>query len=683
MKIYSKAKFKKQLYNRLITSNRYILHDYSKYKLQTNKQSNIKRYQYMLYLNWKYRILKRPFNDDEFLTAENNKFNNDELYGLSPEEVVDKLLPYDIISFDIFYTLLFRPFLGPEDFFDILAVKYNIVEFKTIRINAERKAHERSTKLNSEANIFDIYKIIEKETGIPLLEGVENELALENEFLIANNYMLEIFRLLKAKNKRIIATSDMYFPKKYLETILEQCGYSGFENIFISCDWEARKWNGSLYPIIRAQLGMNTKYVHIGDNYQHDILNARENGWSAFYYPNIHNTSIRNMPTYTFSLCQGLINVKFGRTDKIYNQHYRFGYEYGGRLVVGFCQWLEKLACQQQIDKFLFLSRDGDIISKIYNKFFGTISNDYVFFSRFITNELSFDKYIEDFFDYNIRNRAFYIRPKQTLKSVLEETDLVFLVSLLKQSHLSENDKLDEHNCEAFCEFIYSQKELVAERFKETQIAAKKYFDQVIGTCQRICLVDVGWRGSSTVYFKEFINRVCSKKLDIVGALVATSNNHYTEVTSTAGINHAYLFSPEKNRDLLLMHNQEFPVLHNNFVELIFSSEQSSFLKFELDKDKNVKYIFAPNEGNQIIVKAIQKGILDFAADYFRYVGKSKIYNISPYDTYIPIYESFKNTDYYYNLFKNFNVSITTSSYGSDDSKFLTLGEFMKQEGYI
>lgn len=675
---------KKQLFHKLVTSNRYIETEYLNYKNQHSNQIKIFLYLKIIFWNLKYRILRRPYVEKN--TEVINKSYEKDLSAfieVSPEKVVSQLLSYDIISFDIFYTLIFRPFLKPDDFFDILAVKYNIINFKSIRLEAERKAHSISKKKNSEADIFDIYKIIEKETGIPVAAGVKEEFLLEKQYTCANPFMFKIFQLLKQYGKKVIAVSDMYFPKNYLKEILEDCGYKGIDDIFVSCECEAGKWNGSIYPMVMNHYGSSYKYIHIGDNYEHDIKHARKKGWDALYFPNIHKDSSVYLQGCSSSICQGLINIKFSNNDISHRQYYRFGYEFGGRLVVGFCLWLNKLAKEQSISKFLFLSRDGDIISQVYNKYFNHIPNEYVLFSRFFTNELAFEKYTEDFLDYNIRNRALSINPKQSLQNILKGTDLEMLIPLLRESNLCENDLLDEHNCEAFCSFIYNNKEKVVDYFRTTQIAAQEYFEEIIGNHQKICLIDVGWRGSSTVYFKEFINNFCKKKIEIIGALVATSDNSYAQIVSNTEINHAYLFSPYKNRDLLFLHNHEFPVLYNNFVELFFSSEKSSFLKFKPDENGRIQYIFSENEGNHKIIQEIQEGILDFAKDFCHFAQNDILCNISPYDAYIPIFESFKNRNYYYSLFKDYKVSIAPSIYKGGNNNFTTLGAFMKQEGYI
>ena len=110
---------KKQLYQKLVTKNRYIAEDYSDYKETHRNSSKIALYCKILSLNIKYRVFRRPYKEktqeliDEVYLADAAAFS-----GATPKEIVLNLLSYDIISFDIFYTLVFRPFLKPDDFFE-------------------------------------------------------------------------------------------------------------------------------------------------------------------------------------------------------------------------------------------------------------------------------------------------------------------------------------------------------------------------------------------------------------------------------------------------------------------------------------------------------------------------------------------------------------------------------------
>jgi hypothetical protein len=44
-------------------------------------------------------------------------YHNPRDAGISPEKLLDKLDKYDVISFDLFDTLIFRPFTSPRVLF--------------------------------------------------------------------------------------------------------------------------------------------------------------------------------------------------------------------------------------------------------------------------------------------------------------------------------------------------------------------------------------------------------------------------------------------------------------------------------------------------------------------------------------------------------------------------------------
>jgi predicted HAD superfamily hydrolase len=143
-----------------------------------------------------------------------------------PYRLIKKLLQYDVISFDIFDTLLLRPFTKPTDLFLTLSPHYNIPNFSTERINAEKRAR-RNQYLNEghyEVNIFDIYEELSKSTGINLEQGVYLELEKEKQYCYPNPYMKRVFDMLLENQKRIILISDMYYPeslmKKYMSVVI-------------------------------------------------------------------------------------------------------------------------------------------------------------------------------------------------------------------------------------------------------------------------------------------------------------------------------------------------------------------------------------------------------------------------------------------------------------------------------
>ena len=96
------------------------------------------------------------------------------------------LLQFDVISFDIFDTLVFRPFKKPTDLFMIVGGRLNCLDFHKIRQNAEKAARiEKFNKTGSyEITLEDIYAKVERMTGIPADIGVKTEFQTELDFVL-------------------------------------------------------------------------------------------------------------------------------------------------------------------------------------------------------------------------------------------------------------------------------------------------------------------------------------------------------------------------------------------------------------------------------------------------------------------------------------------------------------------
>ena len=145
----------------------------------------------------------------------------------APEAFAARLASFDVISFDVFDTLLFRPFSHPTDLFYLMGMALSYPDFRQIRIDAEKQARkEKKNNANTfEVSLSDIWEIMERETGIPQKYGMQVEEEWEQRCCFANPYMLQVVHALLRRGKVVIATSDMYLPAAFIQTLLSRCGY--------------------------------------------------------------------------------------------------------------------------------------------------------------------------------------------------------------------------------------------------------------------------------------------------------------------------------------------------------------------------------------------------------------------------------------------------------------------------
>lgn len=200
---------------------------------------------------------------------------------------LDRLLKsVQIVSFDVFDTLIFRDARLPSDIFDIVGKKVlsanEATGFKAVRIQAEKdsKAGKEETTLD------EIYDKLTATYGKEKSDRLkETEISTELESCHVNPEALRFFNRLKESGKRIVIVSDMYLSADTIGKILSDAGYNGYEKLFVSSEYGKTKRSGSLYGYAANELGVRTDQIlHIGDNLRSDYLSAKKQGLKAMLY---------------------------------------------------------------------------------------------------------------------------------------------------------------------------------------------------------------------------------------------------------------------------------------------------------------------------------------------------------------------------------------------------------------
>ena len=124
---------------------------------------------------------------------------------------------YQIISFDMYDTLVNRNVMNPEDVFSLVEWKYNksvidgnkILGFREKRVHAYHVAYE---KKKASCCLDDIYnELIGYDDVIKnTLKSIEIE--IEKKISVPNKDIVELFEYAKNLGKRVVIISDMYLP---------------------------------------------------------------------------------------------------------------------------------------------------------------------------------------------------------------------------------------------------------------------------------------------------------------------------------------------------------------------------------------------------------------------------------------------------------------------------------------
>lgn len=190
--------------------------------------------------------------------------------------IIEKLLQYDVVSFDIFDTLLFRRVKKPTDLFAIMEKEFKIAGFWEKRIEAERIARKEKEmqKKGSEIVIEHIYQIL-SQWNICDVSFLEKELEMEQKVCYANPVMLNLIERLLEKGKTVIAVSDMYLHTEQIKELLQKKGYNRIQKIYVSCEYGRSKSDGRLFPVVLQECGGEKTMIHIGDNFYSDVFQNR------------------------------------------------------------------------------------------------------------------------------------------------------------------------------------------------------------------------------------------------------------------------------------------------------------------------------------------------------------------------------------------------------------------------
>lgn len=268
---------------------------------------------------------------------------------------------YDVITFDVFDTLIIRDVMKPVD---VYRFSYGAIG-RYFRSAAEIIARHR--KKGQEVSLDDIRKYC--------IFSCKKEIEFDKKICRANPDIHSAYTRLKEQGKQIFAISDMYHDNETISALLKNAGYD--IPVMVSSEYGCNKGSGRLFEEFLEKYGFSASQVlHIGDNMEADVKGAEKAGINA-----LHINRHENILEYT----------KYGRSDyelaafinhglhSIEDPAERIGYEIIGPMVMSFCRWVHDKYEQEKFDRLFFLARDMHFIYDIYKSLY---KNDDVHYLR-------------------------------------------------------------------------------------------------------------------------------------------------------------------------------------------------------------------------------------------------------------------------------------------------------------
>ena len=407
----------------------------------------------------------------------------------------------DIISFDIFDTLIVRLCARAEDIFRLMEAKTQIRGFAAAREELQRRCGlaVEKTRREPHCTFDDIYEYMEKHfkanlNGYTFDLLKQTELDTEKAMLVKNAPVYELFCYAQNAGKRVIAVSDMYMGEKEIMPLLENCGYTGFDAVYISADVKKTKYRLDMFDyVVKSENVSADKILHIGDSVKDDFENARKCGLNAFLYKGARDK--RKMPLFD-SVCVGAANMLKNRDDNFW---YGLGASVGGALYCALIPLLLDEIKRQKPEKLFFISRDGYNMYEIFKRLKLTdIPTEYFYVSRRSLLLCGIDK---------LDGESKSILPPftfgQSIADILSYLDMADMdEKFVKKAGFSGFDDIirDVSDFEKFRGIFDLCPDYFFKKADEEKAGFKKYIAQT-GYNQNCLVFDAGWNGSSQFLF--------------------------------------------------------------------------------------------------------------------------------------------------------------------------------------
>lgn len=562
----------------------------------------------------------------------------------------------EIISFDIFDTLLVRPFHRPRMLFKYIEpqavriAKIPSMQFAALRAEIEVSLRNEKSKhagYSTEIGLDEVYARIAAVFG--LSEAQANEImALELEAELAlcrpRKSAQHAYREALRAGKTLILVSDTYLPRAFIERLLLANGYSGYAHLFLSSEVGLRKDDGGLFQHVLTTLKTPAaNLLHVGDNPKADIERAAEKGLHTLFSRSTINLFAKRNRRYEVlytrweqSLSQsaaiGLAANRFfddpATKGFAGNSHfdgdaYKLGYIGLGPLLLAYAQWLIEKAEVRGYSRLFFLSREGKIMKQVFDRvaplYPDTPMTEYLGASRRAVMVPTM-KSIED-----ILAAVTSAQNPMRLESVLlqklgfslDESD----DKLIQAAGF--NDRYHEVDCQRDYAKLHALLTALQSRIlASASMEAECYLEYLQGSgilpngsyegAPESAIVDIGYSGT----MQRCLSALTKQKL---GGLYLGTHAASRDAIGDMPCD-GFLFENNDHTDLSHAHPLTRYLL---MLEVLLSSEEGSLVKFEKTEDGLVaSYAYSENEKARVrLLKSIDAGILDFVEDFIAAFG--------------------------------------------------------------
>ena len=511
------------------------------------------------------------------------------------------------VSFDVFDTLFVRLLHEPEALFDLMALKLEVTDFRHQRSAAQQRGFQRMHQDGrQEICLNDIYASMPE--ALSRLSGHGDlEQRLEQQVLRINPEVLALMDEARAAGKEIALTSDMYLPEDFFRALTERMDIVVDHFLISSARNSTKRDSGALFEHLCQQLGRApAEILHVGDNPLGDVQRAGEKGLRHLHYQAPEFSAPDNLPDARSSLSIGL--SRYGTYFPNNSPWWQLGWQFGGPVLRDFLQWIQQQARLDNVDRILFVSRDGYLLHQLHQ----ASTEQQVQASYLRGSRVSFT--LANLTEQNFLKHVPFLMSGAdsiTLEDLFSRIGLGLPdEQVLLDLGLTSATALSQSNTEEITQFLIAMRPNLLKAARETRKGLYRHLlDLGLRDDMRIAFVDVGWSGTTQQAFQS----ACEGMFDweVTGYYLGLSE-HSSKLASSRNLK-LRAFSESMG----LSHLQSLTLYRNRAVaELFFSAPHPTTIGYRSATDKSLQFIEDLERGLDYdiapIVDEINRGIADY-----------------------------------------------------------------------
>lgn len=316
--------------------------------------------------------------------------------GVTRAALEDQIRKADIVSFDLFDTLVMRRTLSSDDVAELVDCRLREKGILIEDFSKRRLESEKELSRDTAPTLTEIYQHmlegLDNSNAEALTAGqlAETEWTVDFGLLVPRKDVCDIFRRSLDSGKKVYVVSDTYYSRSQLAQILEKCGIVEYTDILSSSGCRLGKSQG-LYQRLKGE-GNPERYLHIGDDAVADVEKARGCGFDTCRLFSgldlLEEAGYLGLSECVRSLSDRLragmfVSVIFNspfqfedadRSICIHNA-YEIGYLICAPVVSDFVLWFRRHVKEKQFQNIWFSARDGYLIQKMY-EYLAQMSDD-------------------------------------------------------------------------------------------------------------------------------------------------------------------------------------------------------------------------------------------------------------------------------------------------------------------